>query len=194
MGAYAKPVLSEADDFNSPGERSGVSPPVRYFRTGKVKTASTTVYFNLGRPCGRVVISRPSLLVAVVAHASSPNGEPRLTLRRMEGESATFLAAMVRMLPIEVRYPKKGEAIEEFAVPISTVAKIAIGDPSLKGYMTGPEDPDQILVGLHGLDFSFSYAIEEDKVRLSQYRYLLSQIIDREELPGLGWVAQTKRN
>ena len=105
--------------------------------------------------------------------------------KRMEGESATFLAAMVRMLPIEVRYPKEGEVIEEFAVPISTVAKIATGDPSLKGFLTGPEDPDQILVGLHGLEFSFSYAIEEDKVRLSQYRYLLSQIVDREDLPGL---------
>jgi len=89
MGAYAKLDLSEADDFNNPGERSGVSPPVRHFRTGKVTTASGTDYFNLGLPCGRVVISRPSCLVAVVTHVSSPNGELRLTLRRMVASSAS---------------------------------------------------------------------------------------------------------
>ena len=52
------------------------------------KTAGPT-YFNFGLPCGRVVISRPSFLVAVVAHVSSPNGEPRLTLRRMAASSAS---------------------------------------------------------------------------------------------------------
>ena len=38
---------------------------------------------------GPVVISGPSFLVAVVAHVSPPNGEPRLTLRRMAARSAS---------------------------------------------------------------------------------------------------------
>lgn len=42
-----------------------------------------------GLPCGRVVISRPSFFVAVVAQVSSPNGEPRLTLRRSAVSSAS---------------------------------------------------------------------------------------------------------
>ncbi len=50
---------------------------------------SGTVYLSFGLPCGRVVISSPSFLVAVVAHVSSPNGEPRLTLRRMAASSAS---------------------------------------------------------------------------------------------------------
>jgi hypothetical protein len=105
--------------------------------------------------------------------------------KRLEGEPTTFLAGMVRMLPIEVRFPKEGELVEEFAVPLSTVVKVAKNDPSLKGFLTEPEDPRQIVVGLHGLEFSFSYWTDEDKVHLSQFRYLLSQIVDREKLPGL---------
>jgi len=42
-----------------------------------------TVYLDFGFPCGRVVISRPSDFVAVVAHASSPKRVSRLTLRRI---------------------------------------------------------------------------------------------------------------
>ena len=43
---------------------------------------------SFGLPCGRVVISSPSFLVAVVAHVSSPDADPRLTLRRMAASSA----------------------------------------------------------------------------------------------------------
>jgi len=59
--------------------------------TVKVVTVkvSGTVYFNFGLPCGRVVISRPSFRGVVVDHVSSPNGDPRLTLRRMAASSAS---------------------------------------------------------------------------------------------------------
>lgn len=32
--------------------------------------------------------------------------------KRLEGEPTIFLAGMVRMLPIEIRYPKQGEIVE----------------------------------------------------------------------------------
>ena len=53
------------------------------------KKVSGTVYLSFGLPCGRAVISRPRFLVAVLAHVSSPNGEPRWTLRRMAASSAS---------------------------------------------------------------------------------------------------------
>jgi hypothetical protein len=53
------------------------------------KKVSGTVYLIFGLPCGRLVISSPGFLVAVVAHVSAPNGEPRLTLRRMAASSAS---------------------------------------------------------------------------------------------------------
>ena len=56
---------------------------------GEPEKVSGTVYLSFGLPCGREVISRPSFLVAVVAHVSSPNGVPRLTLRRMAASSAS---------------------------------------------------------------------------------------------------------
>ena len=55
----------------------------------RAKKVSGTVYLSFGLPCGRMVISRPSFFVAVVAHVSSPNGEPRLTLRRSAVSSAS---------------------------------------------------------------------------------------------------------
>ena len=67
--------------------RSRRVPETTYITT--VPFVPGTVYFSFGLPCGRVVISRPSFLVAVVAHVSSPNGEPRLTLRRMAASSAS---------------------------------------------------------------------------------------------------------
>ena len=105
---------------------------------------------------------------------------------RWEGAPASFLTGMVRMLPIEIRYPKEGEVVEEFAVPISTVAKLAGGDPEMQGILTGEDESNRITVSTHGLEFSFSYLIEANgQARLSEYRYLLSQITEREELPGL---------
>ena len=111
--------------------------------------------------------------------------------KRMEGHPTKLLHAMIRMLPIEVRYPKKGEVVEEFAFPISTVAKIVTEDESMRGFLGGEQDSDQqdpqwVDVGMHGLEFSFEYSSQRDgTIRMSRYRYLLSQIIEREELPGL---------
>jgi hypothetical protein len=60
----------------------------RYKRCG-TKGVSEPFFGIRGLPWGRVVISRPSFFVAVVVQVSSPNGEPRLTLRRSAVSSAS---------------------------------------------------------------------------------------------------------
>ena len=46
-----------------------------------------------GRPLGRVVVSRPRRTALLLVHWSSPNGKPRLTLRRTECSSASASVA-----------------------------------------------------------------------------------------------------
>ena len=156
------------------------------FRSNSGKQNLTTTH-GIGTEICFLDVSRLNgLLPMVGVYRVDGNGA-----KRLEGQSTTFVHAMIRMLPIEIRYPKKDEVVEEFAFPISTVGKILTNDPSMRGFLTGNQesnqrDPGGIDVSLHGLEFSFTYSIDDDStVSLSQYRYLLSQIVDREELPGL---------
>lgn len=87
------PAMNRWDIIGQPTARRGAratsrpSMPPELFceRTKERKKVAGTVYLDFGLPCGRVVISRPGLWVAVVAQVSSPNGEPRFTLRRSGG-------------------------------------------------------------------------------------------------------------
>ena len=58
--------------------------------SGEVKQAKITGQFSFfGLPLGRVVISRPRQTALLLVQLSSPNGKPRLTLRRSESSSVS---------------------------------------------------------------------------------------------------------
>src|SRR5207253_143177 len=78
-----------------PGGKAGPWPKLRGEKRGQARLFLT--YFSadafFGRPRGRSEDSMPSRLTMVRCHVSSPNGLPRLTLRRKRVSSASVIGS-----------------------------------------------------------------------------------------------------